>query len=124
MADEANKNKNVCQFCNKKATGFSNNPILFCDDCSDKYHKLLAHFEEIERKDVDDLLTPLKVKRFTIEEIESYLDGFHVADMNGELLDKENMALGMAISLLYDDEDGIEAVVKRKEAYRLLGLEK
>jgi hypothetical protein len=124
MADEVHKDQNVCQFCNKKATGFSNNPMLFCDNCSDKYHKLLAHFEEIERRDVDDLLAPPKVKRFTIEEIEAYLDGFHLIDGNGKPLDKENTALGTAISLLHDDEDGIEAVSKRHEAYRLLGLEK
>lgn len=69
-------------------------------------------------------MSEVKEKTFTIEEIETYLNGFYLTDSDGSSLHKENVALGTAISLLYDEEDGIEAVTKREEAYKLLDLEK
>jgi len=103
--------KNKCCFCHKDADGgFKNETFIWCHNCSKQFYKAIKFLDRQE-------------KFFSLEEIRNYLEGFYLTNGDGECLDKENHALGLAISQLEDEEDGIEAVLKRNEIYRILELE-
>jgi len=53
-------------------------------------------------------------RRFAIDEIRHYLRGCILLNGAGKELGKENHALQLALSLLGDKEDGIEAVLIRR----------
>ena len=50
--------------------------------------------------------------KFSIDEIEKWLEGWMLFDGKGDESKPRNMALSLALSLLRDEEDGIETYTK------------
>ena len=54
------------------------------------------------------------MKKYTIAQIKEYLNGCRLINYLGEDAGSDNVALGLAIRMIDDYEDGIESMLERK----------
>ena len=63
------------------------------------------------------------MKKYTIAQIKEYLNGCRLINYLGEDAGSDNVALGLAIRMIDDYEDGIESMLERKTDEKISGKE-
>ena len=97
-------------------------PYRFDKDASDETLRdllLTLDGRGIDEKSqaLDELLRRVTQSKFSIDQIRYYLDGCKLIRVDGSEVKESNSALGIALSLLEDEEDGIAATWERKLHY-------
>ena len=82
--------------------------IWSCEKCLRAWNRCIC--EKPER--VSDSSQVAGSAKFSIDEIEKWLEGWMLFDGKGDESKPRNMALSLALSLLRDEEDGIETYTK------------